>query len=434
MPAPTTGAAPGGTMSAPDTARGPGSGKERTAHAGGDPARGDSGAGTAGGGPSAPPGGHERAGAPDAAGHTAGEPPLLRVSGLRTHFETDDGVVRAVDGVDLVVNAGRIVCVVGESGCGKSVTARSVLGLVDPPGRVVGGTVQWRGGGRSTPVDPTALHPRDPVLRSVRGGEIAMVFQEPMASLSPMHTIGDQLVETIRLHRGMNRAEARDHAISVLRRVGIPQPERRFDAYSFQLSGGMCQRVMIAMGLSCDPDLLIADEPTTALDVTIQARILDLLLDLRESTGLAVLFITHDLGVVAEIADEVVVMYLGTVVERGPVDDIFHHPRHPYTRALLASVPGLGAEGGPAPDPSGRGHLPQIRGRVPHPSERPTGCPFHPRCDEAIAGVCDAGPPPEVVLGPDRTVRCVLYGDPPDTSGTPDPARAAEGPLPGEDP
>ncbi|MQS09287.1 ATP-binding cassette domain-containing protein, partial [Streptomyces sp. IF17] len=358
---------------------------------------------------------------------------MLRVTGLRTHFETDDGVVRAVDGVDLVVNAGRIVCVVGESGCGKSVTARSLLGLVDSPGRVVGGTVEWRGGGRSAPVDPIALHPRDPVLRSVRGGEIAMVFQEPMASLSPMHTIGDQLVETIRLHRGMSRAEAREHAVSVLRRVGIPQPERRFDAYSFQLSGGMCQRVMIAMGLSCDPDLLIADEPTTALDVTIQARILDLLMDLRESTGLAVLFITHDLGVVAEIADEVVVMYLGTVVERGPVDDIFHHPRHPYTRALLASVPGLGAETGPVPTPTGRGRLHQIRGRVPHPSERPTGCPFHPRCDEAIAGVCDAGPPPEVVLGADRTVRCVLYGGTPDTPDRPAAPGApgtATGPVP----
>ncbi|WP_165986623.1 ABC transporter ATP-binding protein [Streptomyces sp. YIM 98790] len=359
-------------------------------------------------------------------------PPLLEISGLRTHFTTREGVVKAVDGVDLTVGEGRTVCVVGESGCGKSVTARSILGLVERPGEITGarsilglverpgeitgGSILWRGGDRPDPVDLAKLDPRGEEMRRIRGGEISMVFQEPMASLSPMYTIGDQLTETIRLHLPMGKQEAREHAVAMLRKVGIPKPEQRFHSYSFQLSGGMCQRAMIAIALACDPGLLIADEPTTALDVTIQARILDLIAGLQESTGMSVMFITHDLGVVAEIADEVVVMYLGTVVERGPVDEIFHDPKHPYTQALLDSVPAMG---------QGRGQrLRQIRGRVPHPSERAAGCPFHPRCDSAIAGVCDTTDPPETVFGPGRTARCVLYtpgqggpGGPEDSAG-----------------
>ncbi|SFC48871.1 ABC transporter ATP-binding protein [Streptomyces aidingensis] len=366
--------------------------------------------------------------AAEAAGDgSAAPPPLLEISGLRTHFTTREGVVKAVDGVDLAVGERRTVCVVGESGCGKSVTARSILGLVDRPGEITGGSILWRGGDRTSPVDLAKLDPHGEELRRIRGGEISMVFQEPMASLSPMYTIGDQLTETIRLHLPMTKAEAKDHAIAMLRKVGIPKPEQRFNAYSFQLSGGMCQRAMIAIALACGPGLLIADEPTTALDVTIQARILDLIASLQESSGMSVMFITHDLGVVAEIADEVVVMYLGTVVERGPVDEIFHDPKHPYTQALLDSVPAMG---------QGRGQrLRQIRGRVPHPSERAEGCPFHPRCDSAIAGVCDTTEPPETVFGPDRTARCVLYtpglGTPGNVPGDTDPAEEREVPANG---
>jgi peptide/nickel transport system ATP-binding protein len=341
---------------------------------------------------------------------------LLEIKGLKTHFFTHDGVVRAVDGVDLRIPSGRTVCIVGESGCGKSVTVRSVLRLVDEPGRIVAGEIQWRYRPTDTlvdigdsaqpiaerePVDLAKLDPHGEPIRRIRGGEIGMIFQEPMASLSPMYTIGDQLIETIQLHRKVDRKEARELAIEMLRKVGIPRPEQRVDAYSFQLSGGMCQRAMIAMALACGPALLIADEPTTALDVTTQARILDLIRELQQQTGMAVLFITHDLGVVAELADEVVVMYLGTVVERGSVQEIFGDPKHPYTQALLASIPKMGQ--------GTRQRLATIRGMVPHPSQRPVGCPYHPRCDKMIAGLCDKHNPPDVDLGPGRTARCVLY-------------------------
>ncbi|NEE01650.1 ABC transporter ATP-binding protein [Phytoactinopolyspora halotolerans] len=330
------------------------------------------------------------------------EDPLLEISDLRTHFFTREGTVRAVDGVSLTVPRGKTVCVVGESGCGKSVTARSVLGLVDEPGRIVSGEIWWRRRGQE-PVNLAQLGPRSEEMRRVRGGEISMVFQEPMASLSPMYTIGDQLVEAIRMHLPLTQEQARERATDLLRRAGIPRAEERLDAYSFQLSGGMCQRVMIAIALAADPALLIADEPTTALDVTTQARIIDLLRDLQAETGMSVLFITHDLGVVAEIADEVVVMYLGTVVERGGVDEIFHDPKHPYTNALLGSIPRMGAGAGR--------RLATIRGNVPHPSDRPAGCPFHPRCDAAIGGVCDVSDPPHIVFGEARSVRCVLHDD-----------------------
>jgi len=328
--------------------------------------------------------------------------PLLEITDLKTYFTTREGAVRAADGVTFDVPRGKTVCVVGESGCGKSVTARSVLGLVDPPGEVVGGQIWWRPPG-SEPVDLVALDRTGAKIRSIRGREISMVFQEPMASLSPMYTVGAQLVEAIQLHLPLSKAQARTRAIDMLGQVGIPRPEQRFDAYSFQLSGGMCQRVMIAIALACDPALLIADEPTTALDVTTQARILDLIRTSQDETGMSVLFITHDLGVVAEIADEVVVMYLGTVVERGSTDEIFHNPQHPYTQALLGSMPRLG-------DGSQR-RLATIRGNVPHPSDRPAGCLFHPRCQHAIAGLCDTSDPPDVHLGPGRTARCVLLDE-----------------------
>ena len=323
--------------------------------------------------------------------------PLLKISGLRTHFTLDEGVVKSVDGVDLTVRRGRTLCVVGESGCGKSVTARSILRLIEPPGRIVSGSITWDGG--SEPVDLARLDGRGERLRQLRGNEISMIFQEPMASLSPLRTVGAHLVEAIRLHRRVSTKEATERGVELLRRVGIPRPADRMDAYPFQLSGGMCQRVMIALALACDPQLLIADEPTTALDVTTQARIIDLLSELQADSGMAILFITHDLGVVAEIADEVAVMYLGTVVEHGPVDDVFHRPQHPYTRALLRSVPRLGA--------GRQRRVPTIEGHVPHPLHRPPGCPFHTRCDEAIAGTCDTIPPPTVTVGA-TTTRCVL--------------------------
>ncbi|HEX7350197.1 ABC transporter ATP-binding protein [Brachybacterium sp.] len=330
-----------------------------------------------------------------------GERPLLRIRGLETHFETPDHAIKAVDGVDLTVRPGKTLCVVGESGCGKSATARSVLQLVDAPGRVVGGEILWSPEGRDS-VDLASLADESEELRAVRGGEIGMVFQEPMASLSPLYTVGAQLTEAIRLHQDLTPQQARAKALDLLKRVGIPDPEGRLDAYPFQLSGGMCQRVMIAIALCCDPSLLIADEPTTALDVTTQARILDLLRDLQAENGMALMFITHDLGVVAEIADEVAVMYLGKVVEQGPVEEIFRHPKHPYTRALLRSVPD--AQGGRRGE-----HLPTVRGMVPSPRNRPSGCAFRTRCDLAMEGICDVQAPPLTTFGDDHGATCHLY-------------------------
>ncbi|HVX45103.1 MAG TPA: ABC transporter ATP-binding protein [Mycobacteriales bacterium] len=345
--------------------------------------------------------------------------PLLEIRGLKTHFDTADGTVRAVDGMDLTVHPGQTVCVVGESGCGKSVTARSILQLVEEPGQIVGGQIRFRPSedeqvrrrGRRPRaedgvVDLARLDPRGEQIRWIRGNEIAMIFQEPMSSLSPVHSIGNQIVENIRLHEEISKPEARERAIEELRNVGIPRPEERVDSYTYQLSGGMRQRAMIAMALSCRPKLLIADEPTTALDVTTQAQILELLQDLQEKYGMAIIFITHDLGVVAEIADRVAVMYLGLVVEESDVDSIFHAPQHPYTRALLRSLPTV--------EHRSRERLKTIRGMVPHPSNRPTGCPFHTRCDDRIPGRCDADLPqllalPDPAAEDPRQVRCVLY-------------------------
>ncbi len=330
---------------------------------------------------------------------------LLEMRDLKLHFFTDEGVVKAVDGVSYSVQRGRTLCVVGESGCGKSVAARAILQIVHRPGRIVQGSILYRqplpNGGTDT-IDITSLNPRGQRIRSIRGKEIAMIFQEPMSSLSPLYTVGNQIVEAIRLHQDLSQAEARNLAIQLLQRVGIPRPELRIDEYPFRLSGGMLQRCMIAMALSCNPNLLIADEPTTALDVTTQAQILDLMRELQADYGMAILFITHDLGVVAEIADDVAVMYLGNVVEHADADTIFNNPQHPYTAALLRSIPKIGPT---------RHRLDPIRGMVPSPFQRPSGCPFHTRCDKAVAGVCNQVVPKSIAITDHHEVFCLLYDE-----------------------
>jgi peptide/nickel transport system ATP-binding protein len=351
---------------------------------------------------------------------------LLEVKGLRTYFFLDEGIVKAVQEVDFPVKRGATLGIVGESGCGKSVTAFSILQLVSKPGRIVQGQILLHrrsngnngNSGRSEDVssvredvssvreeiiDIAALEPNSSRLRDIRGKEIAMIFQEPMTSLSMMHTVGFQIEEAILLHLDMNKEEAHQHAIEMLRQVGIPNPELHVDDYPFQLSGGMRQRVMIAMALSCSPSMLIADEPTTALDVTTQAQILELMLGLQEERGMAIMMITHDLGVIAEICEEVVVMYLGEVVERANVDALFHDPQHPYTRALLKSIPVLGM--------SKAGRLTPIEGSVPDPYNRPSGCPFHTRCESVMPGQCDVLHPKLIELPDGRNVRCLLYGE-----------------------
>ena len=332
--------------------------------------------------------------------------PLLEIRDLVTEFRTGDGTVRAVDGVSFEVAPRTTLGVVGESGSGKSVTALSIMGLVASPGRIASGSIRYAGR------DLLALGSAE--MRAIRGNRIAMIFQEPMTSLNPVLTVGDQVAEAVRLHQHRSRREARAVAIDMFRRVGIPSPEDRVDAYPHQLSGGMRQRVMIAMALACKPDLLIADEPTTALDVTIQAQILDLLRSLQRELGMSILLITHDLGVVAETCDEVVVMYAGRIVERAPTGALFAAPRHHYTAGLLRSVPSYG-DGTAVGD---RTRLQEIPGMVPALSELPPGCKFADRCP-AVAERCRAEEPPLVVLGASR-VRCHFPLDPP--AGT---ARAA---------
>ncbi len=337
---------------------------------------------------------------------------LIEINNLKTHFFTDEGIVRAVDGVDLTIYRNKTLCIVGESGCGKSITARSILQIVDPPGRVVEGEILYHrrsASGQEETIDLAALHPRGRLIRDIRGKDISMIFQEPMTSLSPIHTIGDQIAEVILLHTDLTKSAAKERTIELLGRVGIPQPAARFANYPFQLSGGMRQRVMIAMALSCNPALLIADEPTTAVDVTTQAQILELLLELQEEFSMGILLITHDLGVVAEMADDVAVMYLGRVAEQGDVDSIFYDPKHPYTQALLRSIPKLRGR-------KARERLDSIEGMVPDPLNRPPGCPFWPRCDEFMAGKCDTIVPQRITLEDGRDVRCLLYGG--DEAGT----------------
>jgi peptide/nickel transport system ATP-binding protein len=315
---------------------------------------------------------------------------VLSVRDLVVDFVQDTGTTRALDGVSLDLHAGRVLGVVGESGCGKSLTARAVLRLVDRPGRIVSGEVLLDPG---TPQQQalTTLDPRGDAIRKVRGGKIGLIFQEPMSALSMHYTVGNQIMEAVRAHSGLGKPAARQRAIELLGEVGIPRPETRIDAYPFQLSGGLRQRVGIALALAADPEVLIADEPTTALDVTTQAQILALLRRLQQTKGMALMLITHDMGVIAQMADEVAVMYLGKVVEFAPVRQLFAAPRHPYTRALLRSVPSMTA----VP----RERLATIGGAVPHPESRPSGCAFHPRCPEVIAGRCAVEVPP--ALPPD---------------------------------
>jgi peptide/nickel transport system ATP-binding protein len=315
--------------------------------------------------------------------------PLLELRDLRTHFETDDGVARAVDGVSFIVERGRTLAILGESGCGKSMTALSILRLVTPPGRIVGGQILYRG------EDLLGLSER--AMRRVRGKEIAMIFQEPMTSLNPVFTVGNQIAEAVRLHQHLDRGAVRARVVESLRTVEIPDPERRADAYPHELSGGMRQRCMIAMALACEPSLLIADEPTTALDVTIQAQILDLLGSLRARFGMGMMLITHDLGIVAEQADHVAVMYAGRIVEHAPVIDLFERPLHPYTIALLEAVGRIDAEGR---------RLRALPGTVPSLTRLPSGCRFRDRCPRAIDDCAHVDP--ELRLhGPEHGAACI---------------------------
>jgi peptide/nickel transport system ATP-binding protein len=323
---------------------------------------------------------------------------LLEVTDLRTWFRTDAGVAKAVDGVSFHVDAGEVLGIVGESGCGKSVTSLSVMQLIpQPPGELLAGSsIRFKG--------EELVGARESRLRDLRGNDIAMIFQEPMTSLNPVYTVGDQIGEALRLHRRIRKREARERSIDMLRLVGIPSPEARVDEYPHQLSGGQRQRVMIAMALSCEPELLIADEPTTALDVTIQAQILELLAELRQRLGMAVILITHDLGVVAEVCDRVVVMYAGQVVEHGTVEQIFREPRHPYTEGLLQAVPRLGVK---------QDELAVIPGTVPSPTAWPIGCRFHDRCPYGW-DLCVREEPPLIQIqdAPNRTARCWLEKHP----------------------
>lgn len=322
--------------------------------------------------------------------------PLLEVKNLQTHFFTEDGVVKAVDDVSFNIYPGEAVGLVGESGCGKSVTALSLLRLVSYPGRVTGGQILFKG--------KDILKLPDEEMRKIRGNEIAMIFQEPMTSLNPVFTVGDQIGEAIRLHQKKSRKQAREEAIRMLSLVSIPDPEKRVDTYPHEMSGGMRQRIMIAMALSCNPSLLIADEPSTALDVTIQAQLLELLRDLQKRLKLSVLLITHNLGVVAEFASRAIVMYTGKIVEEASVRDLYRDPKHPYTKGLLRSVPKIHKEVGAPKKP----RLETIEGMVPDMLNLPPGCHFAPRCQQ-IKTICNEAVPNIRSAGQGRYVRCVLY-------------------------
>jgi len=333
----------------------------------------------------------------------ADEDILVRVENLHTYFHTTLGTVRALNGVTYSVPKGKVLGVVGESGCGKSVTALAIMQLVPRPGRIEQGkiTFQTAHSGNGGWVEITALDRHSPEMRDIRGNEISMIFQEPMTSLNPVFTVGSQISEAITLHQRVGRGEARQRAIDILAEVNMPNPERIVDNYPHELSGGMRQRAMIAMALSCTPSLLIADEPTTALDVTTEAQILDLMRELQGDIGMSIMFITHNLGVIAQMCDEVAVMYLGRIVEHASVDELFFDPKHPYTTALLASIPHIGSRT--------KERLASIRGMVPDPYSVVPGCPFHPRCDRYMRGTCEQAFPAETRVGPTHIVHCYLY-------------------------
>lgn len=354
--------------------------------------------------------------------------PLLEVKDLRVEFDVRAGIVKAVDGLTMTINRGKTLGVIGESGCGKSVTARAILNMIPKPGKITQGEIIYhrrlRREGSPQMDDIIDLVKTDPdgtTIRQIRGGEIGMIFQEPMSSLTPVYTagahineavslhhltpvrkVGDQIAEQVMAHRAVTKEEARVIAIDMLRRVGIPKADERVDNYPHQLSGGQRQRVMIAVALSCEPALLIADEPTTALDVSIEAQILDIMRDLQESANMAIMFITHNLGVIASMAEEIVVMYMGKVVEQGRVVEIFKDPKHPYTQALLKSIPQLGKK-------KAGERLASISGMTPDPFNLPTGCVFHPRCPMFMPGRCDKIAPAWTKVGEDHYASCLLY-------------------------
>jgi len=325
--------------------------------------------------------------------------PLIEVERLKTSFYSEAGVVHAVNGVDFTIGREKTLGVVGESGCGKSVTALSIMGLVRPPGKIDSGDIRFHRNGEV--IHLTRLDPKGPEMRAIRGNEIAMIFQEPMTSLNPVYTIGNQIMESIMLHQKLGRADARDRAVDMLRAVGIPVPERRVREYPHQLSGGMRQRAMIAMALSCNPSLLIADEPTTALDVTIQAQVLKLMNDLRTEFQAAIMFITHDLGVIAHMADDVVVMYLGRIIEKAGVTQIFKQPVHPYTRGLMNSIPSLVS--------TKDKRLVPIKGMVPDLLDMEEGCGFASRCPEKM-DQCLGAMPPLSEVSPEHFAACWRHG------------------------
>ena len=324
---------------------------------------------------------------------------VLEVNDLRTYFDTDEGLLKAVDGVSFQIRKNRVLGIVGESGCGKSVTAQSILRIVPHPGRMVSGQILLHDDDGTH--DLVAMKAGGRELREIQGRDVAMIFQEPMTAFSPIHSIGNQIMESILIHEDVSKKNARDRTIELLRQVHIPEPERRINQLPHELSGGMRQRAMIAMAMALRPKLLIADEPTTALDVTIQAQVLRLMRDLQGEMGMSIMFITHNLGVIANMADDVAVMYLGKIVEYGSVHQIFHAPEHPYTKALLKSIPVAGREA--------KARLEAIGGTVPVPLELPDACGYGPRCDEFIAGVCDAQWPREVDVGDGHLARCVLH-------------------------
>jgi len=327
---------------------------------------------------------------------------VVELRNVATHFFLDEGVLKALNGVSFRIEAQKTMGVIGESGCGKSVTAQSILRIVPHPGKTVGGEIMfWRKDGRS--VNLLELHPDGEEIRAIRGREISMIFQEPMTSLSPVHTIGDQVSEVVLLHRTKSKREAKEITLDMLNKVGISNASQRYNEYPHQFSGGMRQRAMIAMALACNPTLLIADEPTTALDVTVQAQIIELMSSMQAELGMAMMYITHDLGVIADVADEVAVMYLGMVAEHADVRSTFREPLHPYTQLLLKSIPRVGRKA--------RVRLDAIEGNVPIPLNLPEQCPFVDRCPQAIPGVCQSAVPELYQPRPGHRVRCFLYRD-----------------------
>lgn len=324
---------------------------------------------------------------------------ILSVRNLRTHFKLDQGTLKAVDGVDFDLPRNKTLGMIGESGCGKSVTAYSIMRTVRSPGRLVNGSIELRRIDGEV-IDLAKLDPFGTQIRAIRGKEISMIFQEPIASLSPVHTIGDQIMEMVQLHRTRNKREAKEIVLDMLDKVGLSNPAQRFHEYPHQLSGGMCQRSMIAQALSCNPSVLIADEPTTALDVTVQAQIIELIRSLQDEFGMSVLYITHDLGVIAEMADAVAVMYLGRIVEYADTRTIFRNPLHPYTQRLLKAIPTMTGVAG--------GMLENISGNVPVPIDPPEECGFYSRCLLAEDGLCNAFIPPLIEVEPGHQVRCFL--------------------------